>query len=211
MISHRDLIRTLPLWQSSQVAQLSPTLWYIDSGAFRHMSGVRERFIELKQQTHEPDIILGDNRAVSDAGIGTMAFQRESLHPLKLLEVLYVLGLKKNLVSISCIEDKGYVVTFRDGHVLLYPKRGNISEAKVIEVRYGRMYRMIWEASRAFVCMTNNKDLCELWHRRMGHLHHGALRIAREITTGILEFSIEHDDVCRVCALGKYTKAPFPG
>jgi hypothetical protein len=73
------------------------------------------------------------------------------------------------------------------------------------------MYRMIWEASRAFVCMTSNRDLCELWQRRMGHLHHGTLRIAREITTGIPEFSIEHDDVCRGCPLGKYTKAPFMG
>jgi hypothetical protein len=73
------------------------------------------------------------------------------------------------------------------------------------------MYGMIWETSGAFVCMTSSRDLCELWHRRMGHLHHGDLRIVREITIGISEFSIEHDDVCRGCDLGKYTKAPFPG
>jgi hypothetical protein len=54
-------------------------------------------------------------------------FQRESLHPLKLLEALYVPRLKKNLVSVSCIEDRVYVVTFRDGHVLLCLKGGNIS------------------------------------------------------------------------------------
>jgi hypothetical protein len=64
---------------------------------------------------------------VSVVGIGTVAFQRDSLHPLKLLESLYVLDLKKNHVSISCIKDRGYVVTFIDGHVLLYPKRGKIS------------------------------------------------------------------------------------
>jgi hypothetical protein len=108
------------------------------------------------QQTHELDIVLGDNQVVSVVGIGTVAFQRESLHPLKLLEVLYVPDLEKNIVSVSCIEDRGYVVTFKDGHVLLYPKGGNISEAKVIGVRYGRMYRMIWEASETFVCMTSS-------------------------------------------------------
>ena len=52
---------------------------------------------------------------MSVAGIGTVDFQRESLHPLKLLDVLYVPGLKKNLVSDSCIEEKVYVVTFRYG------------------------------------------------------------------------------------------------
>jgi hypothetical protein len=94
-------------------SSISPTMWYTDSGASRHMSSVHQHFIELRQQTHELDIVLGDNQAMSVVGIGTVAFQRESLHPLKLLEVLYVPGLKKNLVSVSCIEDRGYVVDFR--------------------------------------------------------------------------------------------------
>jgi hypothetical protein len=72
------------------------------------------------------------------------------------------------------------------------------------------MYRMVFETAGALSCTTSDRDLCELWHRRMGHLHHGALRLAREITTGIPDFSLEHDDVCRGCALGKYTKAPYP-
>jgi hypothetical protein len=146
---------------------------------------------------------LGDDHIVSIARIGIMAFQRESLHPLKLLEVLYVPVLKKNIVSVSCIEDRGYAVTFRYGHVLLYPKGGNISEEKFIRVRYERMYRMIWERSEEFVCMTRSRDLCEIWHKRMGHLHHGALSISREITIGIPEFIIEYDDVFRGCSLGK--------
>jgi hypothetical protein len=40
------------------------------------MTSVREQFIELRQQTHELDIVLGDNRVVSVVGIGTVAFQR---------------------------------------------------------------------------------------------------------------------------------------
>jgi len=55
-----------------------------------------------------------------------------------------------------------------------------------------------------------DKDLNELWHRRMGHLHHGALRILKSTVTGVLDLSMEQDDVCRGCALGKYAKATFP-
>ena len=44
----------------------------------------------------------------------------------------------------------------------------------------------------------------------MAHLHHGALHILREIAIGVPKFSIEHDEVCRGCAMGKYVKAPFP-
>ena len=41
-------------------------------------------------------------------------------------------------------------------------------------------------------------------------MHHGALRLLREITTRVPNFSVDHYEVCRGCALGKYTKFPFP-
>jgi hypothetical protein len=44
----------------------------------------------------------------------------------------------------------------------------------------------------------------------MAHLHHGALRGLREVVTGVPQLSSEHQDVCRGCALGKFTKASFP-
>jgi len=53
------------------------------------------------------------------------------------------------------------------------------------------------------------KDLNELWHRRIRHLHHGALRILGRTVSGVLELSTKPDDVCRGCALGKYAKAAF--
>ena len=56
----------------------------------------------------------------------------------------------------------------------------------------------------------NPRDLGELWHRRMGHIHHGALRLLRETVTGVLKVSTEHDDACKGCVLGKFAKASFP-
>jgi transposase InsO family protein len=53
-------------------------------------------------------------------------------------------------------------------------------------------------------------DLAELWHRRMAHLHHGALKVLKEIVTGLPDFSTEHHEVCKGCAMGKYTKTTFP-
>jgi hypothetical protein len=42
----------------------------------------------------------------------------------------------------------------------------------------------------------NSENLCELWHKRMGHLHHKALPILREIVTGLSKFNIEQYGVC---------------
>ena len=44
--------------------------------------------------------------------IDTVNFRRESSSPLTLKYVMYVSGLKKNLVSISMLEDHGYIVIF---------------------------------------------------------------------------------------------------
>ena len=133
----------------------------------------------MTQWTLSHEIVLGDDRAFSVVGIGTVTLQREYSPPLRLTDVFYVLGLKKNIVSVSCIEDKGFKVLFDDGRVLLYPKSGSASDSRVIGVRHGRMYKMVFEVAGALACMISDRDLCELWHKRMGHLHHGAFRIAR--------------------------------
>jgi hypothetical protein len=141
-------------------------------------------------------VVLGDDSVVGAVGCGTVSFQRESLPPMLLRDVLYVLGLKKNLVSVSTIEDRGIEVLFRDGKVLLYPKGSPLTSAKVIGIRHEKLYKLMFQPSRALFHGTNINDLCELWHKRMAHLHHGALRILREILSGVLEFSIEHQELC---------------
>lgn len=66
-----------------------------------------------------------------------------------------------------------------------------------------------FEYQRARVLIHSTSDLCELWHKRMAHLHHGALNILKEIVTGLLDFRVEQQGVCKGCALGKYAKATF--
>ena len=51
-------------------------------------------------------------------GSGATSLQLESNDTLHLSDVLYVLGMKINLVSISALEGKGYKVAFLDGKVL---------------------------------------------------------------------------------------------
>ena len=111
----------MALMVGQDTCDTSSHLWYIDSGASRHMSGVQEQFSELNPRTNQHDIILGDDRAMRVVGVGDVTFQRESQAPLRLTDVLYVPGLRKKLVSISCIEDMGFAVLFEKGQVYLYP------------------------------------------------------------------------------------------
>ena len=47
-------------------------------------------------------------------------------------EILYIWGLKKNLLSISELYKKGYKFSFIDGQVLMWPKGKSIEDAIVI-------------------------------------------------------------------------------
>jgi transposase InsO family protein len=78
----------------------------------------------------------------------------------------------------------------------------------MIGIRSCKLYMLQFEPPQALI--TSMKDMGELWHRRMAQLHHGALNVLKEVVTGLLELSIEHNDVCKGFALGKYTKTTFP-
>ena len=64
-------------------------------------------------------IEMGDDGKYRVLGEGTVVFHREHGAPLTLIDVKYVPGLKKNLVSIAMLEDKGYDVVFSKGKVFL--------------------------------------------------------------------------------------------
>ena len=62
-------------------------------------------------------------------GVGNSAFQLDSDIPLQLSEVLYVPGMKRNLVSVSTLKDKGYKVTFSEGKVLAWHMNSRMDSA----------------------------------------------------------------------------------
>ena len=51
---------------------------------------------------------------------------------MKMKEVLYVPGLKKNLLSILALDKKGYRVAFIDGQVLMWSKEKKLEDVVVI-------------------------------------------------------------------------------
>ena len=91
----------------------------MDSGASFHMTGEKELFSDLEEKDLQMHIEMSDNGRYSATGIGTITFERESGKPFQLKYVMHVPGLKKNLVSVTMLEDKGYDIVFSDGESFL--------------------------------------------------------------------------------------------
>jgi hypothetical protein len=55
----------------------------------------------------------------------------------------------------------------------------------------------------------NSVSSSELWHRRLAHLNYRALPVLSKMVTGLPEIQIDHNKVCKGCALGKNVKGSF--
>ena len=64
-------------------------------------------------------------------------------------DVLYVLGLKKNLLSISALDAKGIRVDFFNGQVLMWPRGKTIEDATVIGEEDGGLYKLKGQPEQA--------------------------------------------------------------
>lgn len=176
------------------------------------MIGNREYFSQLEEKDMQVHIELGDNGKYTTKGVGTVSFERESGNSLLLRDVLYVPGLTKNLVSVATLEDKGYDVIFNRGKA--YLKHLAFGSMKQIGVRMKNLYRLQVETCATLSNKAygeQSKDVGELWHMCMGDLHHGALKILRQISTGLPTCNFDKNGVCKGCTLDKYAKTSFQG
>jgi hypothetical protein len=123
-------------------------------------------------------------------------------------EVLYVPGLKKNILSVSTLEDKGYWVIFKDKTKLLCAKGSHLSTKKPIGTRSGGLYVMSGQSIQALAHDATSSS--ELWHRRIGHIHYKALPDLQNMVCDVASISLSKNEICKGCMLGKNIKKSFP-
>eukprot|EP00253_Pinus_taeda_P025406 PITA_25406 len=150
----------------------------LDSGASFHMNGDKLLFNTLEEKGLKMHIEMGDDRKYNVLGVGTVVFQREHGAPLTLTDVKYVPRLKKNLVSVMMLEEKGYDVVFSKGKAFL--RHIAMIHTRRIGIWVKNLYKLEVDdcatlSSKAELVQI--QDIGKLWHMQLGHLHHAALKI----------------------------------
>lgn len=173
------------------------------------LTGFKDSISNVRKKRFHTKVELGDNGTYAIEGIGSTSLKLESGWSLHLEEVLYVPGLKKNLLSVGVLEDKGYNVAFTKGKAIMWPSGGDMSSAIEIGVKEGNVYRLTRNPIQAQVHVVMNP--CELWHRRFGHLNYCSLPSLPDTVTGMPPIKLVHDGMCKGCALGKNVKKPYSG
>ena len=101
------------------------------------MTGYEDSLSKLIHKYSPHKVKLGDDYHYPIKGVGEDSYNLNLGKPMKMKEVLYVLGLKKNLLSISSLDKNGFRVAFIDGQVLMWPRGKTLDDAIVIEVEEG--------------------------------------------------------------------------
>jgi hypothetical protein len=90
---------------------------------------------------------------------------------------------------------------------ITWPKGKPIEDAIVIGTEEGGLYKL---KGHLVAALTHSIEIpCELWHRRLAHINYKALPYVSKVVTGLPEFKVDHEGVCKGCAQGKNIKNPF--
>ncbi|KAM1500447.1 hypothetical protein ACFX10_023002 [Malus domestica] len=180
--------------------------WWIDSGATRHVSKDKSCFINFKEKAlGEHRLYMGNNTYVDVLGEGDCKI-KNSKSTIVLKNVLFAPNIRRNLVSVSVPEKKGFETRFMNGAVTI-GKKGYIY---IRGIRVDDMYSVCINKSisseYAFVSTVQN--LSYLWHLRLYHINKN--KIMRMSKNGMLPQISAHDfDTCESCIKGKMTRKSF--
>ena len=90
--------------------------WYIDDGCLKHMTGDKEKLHSYNALEKEKNVSFENNTLVVIKGKGSIFLKQK----VKDGNVMYVDGLKHNLLSVSQMCDQGNEVVFRSNGCVVH-------------------------------------------------------------------------------------------
>jgi hypothetical protein len=123
--------------------------------------------------------------------------------------VLYVSGIKKNLISISTIIDQNLNVEFMHSKCFVKDIQNHYKFIST-GTRIGGLYKLDVTMSTHQTLTSTTMSTLELWHRMYGHLNQNDLVLLQKklIVEGLPVLKNEHIE-CEACALGKQKREEF--
>ena len=194
--------------------------WILDSGASEHMSFERQSFRNYVIVDPPRLVRFGNHQYAQGVGIGDIPV-RASLSDgrqkeLILKEVLHVPKIRRKLVSVSSITDKGNVGEIKGNSIVIKDQSGGVLfEA----TKRGKIYTLPFIETVSEANVAEDSDALTLWHRRLAHINKRTiLKMAEAGSAEGLEIGGaklnnrevgDHID-CLSCGQAKMARRSFP-
>jgi hypothetical protein len=177
--------------------------WYIDSGCSRHMTGDKDKLLAYSTLEKEKKVTFGNDTPSVIKGKGSTLLKEN----VKANEVMYVDGLKHNLLSVSQMCDQGIEVVFSS------------KECVVRDLDTGKAIIKGKRTPNNLYILKNSKEQCYLskssenwlWNRRLGHLSFSQInKLSRfKAVRDFSSITLPKNIICKSCQFGKKTRVQF--
>ncbi|KAI3731774.1 hypothetical protein L1987_62963 [Smallanthus sonchifolius] len=184
--------------------------WWVDSGATSHVCKDLKWFDSFEPVEDGSVLRMGNVATEPIEGIGKVKLVFTSGKQLLLDNVLYVPGIRKNLLSGIMLNNYGFKQVIESDKFIL-PRHGTF-------VGFGYLCNGMFKLNINVpfdvesVCMasssiSNVDQVSKLWHARLGHVNYFRMKEMSKMSL-ILAFDT-HDNKCHTCKLTKITRKPF--
>ena len=190
----------------------NPKEWWIDTGATRHVCSDKALFTFFEPIENGEKLFMGNSATSEIEGQGRVVLKMTSGKELTLNNVLYVLEIRKNLVSGSLLNKHGFRMVFESDKVVLskngmYVGKGYVTDGlfklNVMTVKPKNINKV--NNSSAYLLESSS-----LWHNRLGHVNYDIMHRLINLDH-IPAFQIDSKHKCETCVEAKMTRSSFQG
>jgi hypothetical protein len=166
---------------------------YIDNGCSKHMTGDKSKFLTLSENK-SGNVTFGNDGSGKIKGKGMVSLSNGKR---KDQDVLFVYGLKHNLLSVSQVCDRECEVVFTSKDCKIKLVNSGHLVAKGIRTE-NNVYVLKEEKKE---CHLIKYDESWLWHRRIGNLNFDHIIKLRNngVVKDLPKISKPYDSVCKPC------------
>ncbi|GAU36409.1 hypothetical protein TSUD_38770 [Trifolium subterraneum] len=182
--------------------------WFLDTGCSNHMTSHKEWLIDINP-SKKSKIRFADDRTLQVEGMGKMVITRDDGKNVIMEDVLYVPGIKSNLLSIGQLIQKGFEVKMKNNSLSLFDTNHKL--ILKTPLTKNRTFQINMSTAK-LMCLSavETEDINWIWHARFGHLNSKSLRElgTNHMVNGLPIIKVP-EKVCKVCMIGKQTRNSF--
>ena len=184
--------------------------WVLDTACTFHMCPHRDWFNTFDSTTSAGSVLGFDNSPCKIEGIGSIRIKMFDGIIRTLTDVRYIPKMKRNLISMSALDAKGY--KYSGGDSVLKVTKGSLVVMKGdLSSTNGLYYlRGATVSGNATPVISKNSDCdaANLWHMRLGHM--SELGLAELNKRGLLDgYEPGKLKFCEHCIFGKHKRVKF--
>src|SRR5712671_4043420 len=144
--------------------------WMIDSSTIHHIMPHASDFSSYSKI--KGTVYLGDKSTVAQEGTGSVTIKTSEGYTITLSNVLHVPMVNMHFIAVSTLEIKGSKIIFASGRAKTLIREKTIASGV-------RDHKLYWLNAAPISDLNHAKSVStslQIWHQRMGHMSHSALR-----------------------------------